>query len=411
MTWFSRLGIFGAGLKGLFFKVFWGCVIDVDGFRFEVVTTDAGTEARAGVLHTPHGAVETPVFMPVGTQGTVKTLSQQDLRDLDARIILGNTYHLYLRPGMELMTEAGGLHRFMSWDRAILTDSGGFQVHSLADLNKITEEGVLFQSHIDGSKHLFTPEKVIEIEHILGPDILMAFDECTPYPSSWDYAKAAGERTVRWAQQCLDAYDARERKSLAGHTQALFGIVQGSSYKDLRERFTEETVAMNFPGYAVGGTCVGEPKDDTWEAIETVVAGLPVDRPHYMMGSGTPEDLVDGVMRGIDMFDCVMPTRNARNGTVFTQHGKLSIRAARHAHEFEPLDANCECYACQNYTRAYIRHLHHTREILGLRLSTIHNLHFYLNLMRQMRVAIIGGNFSDWQKTVLNLYRGNKDEK
>lgn len=376
-----------------------------------MVATDVGTEARAGVLHTPHGVVETPVFMPVGTQGTVKTLSQQDLRDLEARIILGNAYHLYLRPGLELMAEAGGLHRFMNWERALLTDSGGFQVHSLADLNKITEEGVVFQSHIDGSKHLFSPEKVIEIEHVLGPDILMAFDECTPYPSSWDYAKAAGERTLRWAQQCLHAYDAYERKSLAGHTQALFGIVQGSSYKDLRERFTEETVAMDFPGYAVGGTCVGEPKDDTWEAIETVVAGLPVDRPHYMMGSGTPEDLVDGVKRGIDMFDCVMPTRNARNGTVFTQHGKLSIRAARHSREFVPLDADCKCYTCQNYTRAYIRHLHHTREILGLRLSTIHNLYFYLDLMRQMRGAIIDGKFQAWQKTFLNLYRGNEDEK
>ena len=399
-----------ADVNGVFF-LSWRCVINVDGFRFEVVATDAGTEARAGVLHTPHGVVETPVFMPVGTQGTVKTLSQQDLRDLDARIILGNTYHLYLRPGMDLMTEAGGLHRFMNWDRAILTDSGGFQVNSLADLNKISEEGVLFQSHIDGSKHLFTPEKVIEIEHILGPDILMVFDECTPYPSSWDYAKDAGERTVRWARQCMDVYNGYDRKSLAGHTQALFGIVQGSTYKDLRERFTEETVALDFPGYAIGGTCVGEPKEDTWEAISTVIAGLPADRPHYMMGSGTPEDLVNGVMRGIDMFDCVMPTRNARNGMVFTHEGKLSIRAARHAREFEPLDSQCECYTCQNYTRAYIRHLHHTREVSGLRLSTIHNLYFYLNLMKQMRQAIIEGEFAQWQKTFLNLYKGIEDEK
>ena len=391
------------------FYRFWRCVIDVDGFRFEVVATDAGTQARAGVLHTPHGIVETPVFMPVGTLGTVKTLSQQELRDLDARIILGNTYHLYLRPGMDLMAEAGGLHRFMNWDRAILTDSGGFQVHSLADLNKITEEGVLFQSHIDGSAHLFTPEKVIEIEHVLGADIAMMFDECTPYPSSRDYARAAGERTVRWAKQCLDAYEGYGRKSLAGHAQALFGIVQGSTYRDLRERFTEETVALNFPGYAIGGTGVGEPKEDTWEAISTVVSGLPADRPHYMMGSGTPEDLIQGVMRGIDMFDCVMPTRNARNGMVFTQRGKLSIRAARHAREFEPLDPGCACYTCRNYTRAYIRHLHHTREMLGLRLSTVHNVHFYLNLMRQMRKAIIEGDFVQWQRTFLNFYKGNED--
>lgn len=375
-----------------------------------MLATDSETGARAGVLKTPHGLVETPVFMPVGTQGTVKTLGQQDLRDLDARIILGNTYHLYLRPGLDLMRQAGGLHAFMNWDRAILTDSGGFQVHSLADLNKITEDGVTFQSHIDGSRHLFTPEKVIEIEHILGPDILMAFDECTPYPSTYEYAKEAGERTLRWAQQCVDAYDGFARKSLAGHSQALFGIVQGSTYPDLRARFTAETVAMDFPGYAVGGTCVGEPKDDTWLAIETVVAGLPVDRPHYMMGTGTPEDLVNGVMRGIDMFDCVMPTRNARNGTVFTRFGKLSIRSARFASDFEPIDDACACYACQNYTRAYIRHLHHTKEVLGLRLSTIHNLHFYLDLMREMRQAIVEARFMAWRKNFLNLYRGLEDD-
>ena len=375
-----------------------------------MVATDAETKARAGVLHTPHGIVETPVFMPVGTLGTVKTLSQRELRELDARIILGNTYHLYLRPGMALMTEAGGLHDFMNWDRAILTDSGGFQVHSLAALNKITEDGVVFQSHIDGSKHLFTPEKVIEIEHLLGADIAMVFDECTPYPCSREDAKAAGERTLRWARQCLDAYDKYGRKSLAGHAQALFGIVQGSTYPDLRVRFAEETVALNFSGYAVGGTCVGEPKEKTWEAVSTVASHLPADRPRYMMGSGTPEDLIRGVMRGIDMFDCVMPTRNARNGTVFTQRGKVSIRAARHAREFEPIDADCACYACRNYTRAYIRHLHHTREILGLRLATIHNVHFYLQLMRQMRQAIIAGDFAHWQTTFTNFYKGTTDE-
>lgn len=387
----------------------WRCVIDADGFRFEVVAVDAETEARAGVLHTPHGSVETPVFMPVGTQGTVKTLSQRELREVDARIILGNTYHLYLRPGMDVMRAAGGLHEFMNWDRALLTDSGGFQVHSLAALNKITEDGVVFQSHIDGSKHLFTPEKVIEIEHVLGADIAMVFDECTSYPCSREDAKATGERTLRWARQCLDAHDACGRKSLAGHAQALFGIVQGSTYPDLRSRFAEETVALNFSGYAVGGTCVGEPKEKTWEAVSAVTSHLPADRPRYMMGSGTPEDLIRGAMRGIDMFDCVMPTRNARNGTVFTSRGKLSIRAARHAREFEPMDSDCACYACQNYTRAYIRHLHHTREILGLRLATIHNVHFYLQLMRQMRRAIIAGDFARWQATFTNL-QGNADE-
>ena len=374
-----------------------------------MVATDAETKARAGVLHTPHGIVETPVFMPVGTQGTVKTLSQRELRELDARIILGNTYHLYLRPGMALMAEAGGLHEFMNWDRAILTDSGGFQVHSLAALNKITEDGVVFQSHIDGSKHLFTPEKVIEIEHRLGADIAMVFDECTSYPCSREDAKAAGERTLRWARQCLDAHDGYGRTALAGHAQALFGIVQGSTYRDLRVRFAEETVALNFSGYAIGGTCVGEPKEMTWEAVATVEAHLPADRPRYMMGSGTPEDLIHGAQRGIDMFDCVMPTRNARNGTLFTRRGKLSIRAARHAREFEPIDPDCACYACQNYTRAYIRHLHHTREILGLRLATIHNVHFYLQLMRQMRQAIIAGDFAHWQTTFTNFYKGTTD--
>lgn len=397
--------------NSVYYNRFWRWAIDVDGFQFEVVATDAETGARAGVLHTPHGVVETPVFMPVGTQGTVKTLCQEDLRGIDAHIILGNTYHLYLRPGMDVMAEAGGLHRFMNWDRAILTDSGGFQVHSLADLNKITEEGVVFQSHIDGSRHLFTPEKVIEIEHVLGPDIMMVFDECTPYPSTYDYAQKAGERTLRWAQQCMDKYNALDRRSLAGHTQALFGIVQGSTYLDLRARFTAETVAMDFPGYAIGGTCVGEPKEDTWQAIETVVAGLPHNRPHYMMGTGTPEDLVNGVMRGIDMFDCVMPTRNARNGTVFTRHGKLSIRNAKFARDFTPLDEACGCYTCQNYTRAYVRHLHHTKEVLGLRLSTIHNLYFYLHTMQEMRQAIIAGQFGSWRQTFFNQYQETDNAK
>ena len=375
-----------------------------DGFWFERVATDPDTGARAGVLHTPHGAVETPVFMPVGTQGTVKTLGQQDLRDLDARIILGNTYHLYLRPGDDLIAEAGGLHRFMGWERAILTDSGGFQVNSLSALNKITEDGVLFQSHIDGSRHMFTPDRVVRIEHAIGADVMMAFDECTPYLCTRAYAQEAGERTLRWAAQCMETYDALGRKSASGYAQALFGIVQGSTYRDLRERFTDETVAMGFSGYAVGGTCVGEPKADTWEAVETVVSRLPADAPHYMMGSGPPEDLVDGVMRGIDMFDCVMPTRNARNGTVFTRSGKLTIRNARFARDFAPMDESCDCYTCRNYTRAYIRHLFHVDEILGLRLATLHSLHFYLQLMREMREAIIDGRFGTWRKAFLEGY-------
>ena len=343
--------------------------------------------------------------MPVGTQGSVKTLSQQDLRDLDARIILGNTYHLYLRPGSDLIGEAGGLHQFINWDQAILTDSGGFQVNSLAELNKITEEGVLFQSHVDGSRHLFSPEKVIEIQHVLGPDVMMAFDECTVYPCSLEYAQEAGERTLRWAALCKNKYEAFDHKALAGHEQALFGIVQGSTYKDLRIRFADETVELGFPGYAIGGTCVGESKEETWEAVETVVDRLPVESPHYMMGTGTPEDLVDGVKRGIDMFDCVMPTRNARNGSAFTRNGKLNIRSARYIRDFGPIDENCTCSTCSQYSRAYIRHLHHAKEISGLRLTTIHNVHFYLNLMHEMRTAIIEGQFCSWRAGFLAAYR------
>ncbi len=384
-------------------------IIRGNGFRFEVVATDLGV--RAGVLHTPHGAVETPVFMPVGTQGTVKTLGQQDLRDLDARIILGNAYHLYLRPGADLIAEAGGLHRFMNWERAILTDSGGFQVNSLAALNRVTEEGVLFQSHIDGSRHLFTPEGVIQIEQAIGADIVMAFDECTAYPSTRAYAQEVGERTLRWLARCMEAYDVLGRKSLSGHTQALFGIVQGSTYRDLRVRFAEETAAMGFPGYAVGGTGVGEPKEATWEAVETVVERLPADAPHYLMGCGPPEDLVDGVMCGIDMFDCVMPTRNARNGTVFTRQGKMNLRNAQYARDFSPIDLSCACHTCQNYTRAYIRHLFHVNEILGLRLATIHSLHFYFQLMREMREAILAGKFVAWRTGFLEDYLGTQDVK
>jgi len=368
------------------------------------VATDG--DARAGVLHTPHGVVETPVFMPVGTQGTVKTLSQQNLHDLGAGIILGNTYHLYLRPGMDVMGGAGGLHGFMGWDRAILTDSGGYQVHSLAALNNITEEGVLFQSHVDGSRHLFTPQSVMEIQRTIGADVMMMFDECTVFPCMHDYAREAGERTLRWAARCVEAWDESGRVSAAGHHQALFGIVQGSTYSDLRTRFADETVEMGFSGYAVGGTAVGEPKEKTWEAVETVVPRLPADAAHYLMGCGPPEDLVDGVTRGIDMFDCVMPTRNARNGSAFTRSGKMNLRNARFIADFSPIDPACACYACSNYSRAYIRHLQHVNEILGLQLVTIHNLHFYLALMGEMRSSIIAGGFTRWRDGFLSDYFG-----
>ena len=364
-----------------------------------MVAQDSETGARAGVLHTPHGEVETPVFMPVGTQATVKTLSQEDLETLDARIILGNTYHLYLRPGAEFIAEAGGLHGFMGWDRAILTDSGGFQVRSLADLNKITEEGVLFQSHIDGSKHLFTPESVIRTQHLLGPDVMMIFDECNEFPCTEAYARESGERTLRWADQCMTTYESLGRKSAEGHDQALFGIVQGSVYRNLRERFTDATVAMDFPGYAVGGTCMGEDKADTWLAVESVVERLPVEKPRYMMGSGPPEDLVDGVTRGIDMFDCVIPTRNARNGSVFTPGGRLTIRNAKFKEDLSSLAPGCPLI--NRYSKAYVRHLFQARETLGLRIASVCSIDYFLTLMREMRKAIVAGCFGDWRSEFL----------
>jgi queuine tRNA-ribosyltransferase len=370
-----------------------------EAFRFELIAQDSETGARAGVLHTPHGEVETPVFMPVGTQATVKTLSQEDLETLDASIILGNTYHLYLRPGSEFIAEAGGIHGFMGWDRSLLTDSGGYQVRSLADLNKITEEGVVFQSHIDGSKHLFTPESVIRTQHLLGPDVMMVFDECNAFPCTEEYARDSGERTLRWAKQCMTAYDALGRKSASGHAQALFGVVQGSIYPKLRAQFADATVAMDFLGYAVGGTCMGEDKSDTWRAIETVVERLPAGKPRYMMGSGPPEDLVDGVTRGIDMFDCVIPTRNARNGSVFTSDGKLNVRNAKFKADLSPLSPDCPLIS--RYSKAYVRHLLQANETLGLRIASVTSIDYFLTLMREMREAIIGDRFGDWRNAFL----------
>lgn len=343
--------------------------------------------------------------MPVGTQGTVKALCQQDLRNVDARIILGNTYHLYLRPGECLIAEAGGLHRFAAWDRAILTDSGGFQVHSLAALSRITEEGVVFRSHIDGSSHLFTPEKVIEIQHALGADAVMAFDECTAYPCSPDYAKQAGDRTLRWLRRCVNRYDSLDRRSANGSPQALFGIVQGSVYPELRAAYSDAAVRFDLPGYAIGGTGLGERKSEMWKAVEVVASRLPEDKPRYLMGIGPPEDLIDGVARGIDMFDCVVPTRNARNGTVFTRHGRMVFKNAACARDFSPIDPQCRCYTCQHYSRAYLRHLFQAGEITALRLATIHSVHFFMDLMRDMRSAILAGRFIQWRTSFLSTYR------
>ncbi|MDB4897047.1 MAG: queuine tRNA-ribosyltransferase [Firmicutes bacterium] len=363
----------------------------------ELLKKDPASRARRGRLQTPHGTVETPVFMPVGTQASVKTLNPEEVRDLGARIILSNTYHLYLRPGHDLVAEAGGLHKFMNWDGAMLTDSGGFQVFSLSELRKITEEGVKFRSHLDGSEHFLSPEKAIEIENALGADIIMAFDECTPWPCEWTYAKNSLERTTRWAKRCQEAH----RRP---HDQALFGIIQGSTFADLRRMSAEQIVALDFPGYAVGGLSVGEPKELMAEMLEVTVPLIPEDKPRYLMGVGSPEDLVEGVWRGIDMFDCVLPTRIARHGTVFLPEGKLTVRNSEFARDFRPIQEGCDCYACRNYTRAYIRHLLKAEEMLGLRLCSIHNLRFLVREMEEIRAALDAGTFADYRRQFLSRW-------
>lgn len=348
------------------------------------------TGARAGILHTPHGDVPTPVFMPVGTQATVKTMSPEELKEIGAGIILSNTYHLYLRPGHELVREAGGLHKFMNWDRAVLTDSGGFQVFSLGPLRKITEDGVTFRSHIDGSEHFLSPEKVMEIQEALGADIIMAFDECAPYPAERDYIIESLRRTTRWAERCKIAHTRKD--------QALFAIIQGGMYPDLRKESAAQLVPMDFPGYAVGGLSVGEPPGLMYEALEATVPLLPANKPRYLMGVGTADYLIEGVKRGIDMFDCVLPTRIARNGTVMTRNGYLTVRNAPYARDFAPLEEGCGCYTCRHYTRAYVRHLIKTNEIFGFRLTTYHNLYALVHFMAGIRESIISGTFPDVYK-------------
>jgi queuine tRNA-ribosyltransferase len=360
-------------------------------FSFSLIKKDPGSSARLGRMTTSHGEINTPVFMPVGTQATVKTLSPDDLIALGAEIILSNTYHLFLRPGHELIREFGGVQCFMAWDRPVLTDSGGFQVFSLAELRTITEQGVTFQSHIDGgAKHVITPEYAVEIQESLGADIIMAFDECIPYPATRDYALESLERTLRWAKRCADA------KKDTG--QALFGIVQGGMYPDLRKRAAEALVEIGFDGYALGGLSVGETKPMMYEMIEASAPLLPEQQPRYLMGVGTPEDLLEGVDRGIDMFDCVMPTRNARNGTFFTSFGKVVIRNAQYERDRLPIDPECGCSTCRNFTRSYLRHLFNAGEVLALRLGTIHNLFFYLDLMRKVRKSIEEERFPEFKK-------------
>lgn len=364
--------------------------------KYELIKECKRTKARLGRLHTPHGIVETPVFMPVGTQATVKAMAPEELKEMNAEIILSNTYHLYLRPGADLIRDAGGLHRFMNWERPILTDSGGFQVFSLGPLRKISEDGVTFKSHLDGSTHFLNPEKATEVQMELGSDIIMAFDECAPYPSSWEYTEAALNRTTRWALRCKQAHGRPD--------QALFGIVQGGMYKDLRERSARELVEIDFPGYGIGGLSVGESKPLMYEMLEHTLPNLPADKPRYLMGVGSPDCLIEGVMRGVDMFDCVLPTRIARNGTVMTSRGKVVVKNAINTRDFRPLDEDCSCYTCRNYSRAYIRHLFKAEEILGLRLTTIHNLHFLLNLMKKVRKAIADDSLPEFRNEFFANY-------
>lgn len=365
--------------------------------KYELIKECKQSGARLGKIITPHGEIPTPIFMPVGTQATVKSMSPEELKDIEAKIILSNTYHLYLRPGHKLIEKAGGLHKFMNWDRAILTDSGGFQVFSLGDLRKIKEEGVEFRSHLDGSKHFISPEKAIEIQNSLGADIIMSFDECAPYPADRNYVKNSLERTTRWAKRGLDAHNKKD-------IQALFGIVQGGMYNDLRYESAMQLMEYDFPGYSVGGLSVGEPKELMYDVLEHTTPLLPKDKPRYLMGVGSPDDLIEGVIRGIDMFDCVLPTRIARNGTAMTSIGKVVVRNKTFEEDFTPLDPNCDCYTCRNYSRAYIRHLVKANEIMAARLITNHNLYFLINLMKQVRKAIEEDRLLDFRKEFFIKY-------
>ncbi len=352
-------------------------------FEFEITHRDSATAARLGVIHTAHGDIDTPVFMPVGTSATVKALPHEWLEDLDARIVLANTYHLYLRPGHERIRRLGGLHRFMSWERAILTDSGGYQVFSHRELRRISEEGVYFQSHLDGSSHFLTPENIIDIQRALGPDIVMVFDECTPYPCAYSDAEKSMELSMRWAARCQRRWLENEDRS-----RALFGIVQGGVFPELRARSVGALLDLNFPGFAVGGLSVGEPKETMFEILESTVPLLPWEKPRYLMGVGTPEDLVRAVALGVDMFDCVLPTRNARNGCLFTSQGRTLIKNSKYAEDEGPLDPDCSCLTCRRYSRAYLRHLFLAGEHLSAILNTQHNIAFYLDTMRKIRESI-----------------------
>lgn len=364
-------------------------------YHFDLLKKDAGSQARIGKITTAHGEVRTPVFMPVGTQGTVKAVLPEQLKKMGVEMVLGNTYHLYLRPGHDLIEKQGGLHHFMNWDGPILTDSGGFQIYSLGTLRKITEEGVHFQSHIDGSKHFICPETAVAIQEALGADIMMCFDECTPYPADFDYARRSLELTLRWSERC------RRVKKNSG--QALFGIIQGGIHPELRHRSVLEMTAMGFDGYAIGGLSVGEPKESMMRTVEITTPQLPTEQARYLMGVGTPGDIVDCVYHGVDMFDCVMPTRSARNGLLFTNDGKVVIKNARYRDDASPPDKLCDCYTCRNYSRAYLRHLFIAKEILALILNTIHNIRFYMNLMERIREAIREDRYKEFRNRFIRM--------
>jgi queuine tRNA-ribosyltransferase len=371
---------------------------------YEPIKTCKQSGARLGRVHTPHGVIETPAFMPVGTQATVKTMSPEELKTMDAHIILSNTYHLFIRPGHDIVKAAGGLHKFMNWDRPILTDSGGFQVFSLSNMRKITEEGVQFKSHLNGDKLFLSPEKAMEIQNALGSDIMMAFDECPPFPAEYEYVKKSLERTTRWAERCLQSHS-------RPNDQGLFAIIQGGMHEDLRRLSAEQLTSMDFPGYAIGGLSVGEPKNLMYEVLDYTTPLMPANKPRYLMGVGSPDALIEGSIRGIDMFDCVLPTRIARNGTCMTSEGRLVIRNAKHATDFGPLDPKCTCYTCKNYSRAYIRHLIKADETFGIRLTTIHNLHFLLQLMRDVRGAIQEDRLLDFRDEFFAAYGLNDNER
>lgn len=365
--------------------------------NYELVAEDRKTGARAGLLHTPHGVFKTPMFMPVGTQATVKTVTPEELEEMGAQVILSNTYHLFLRPGTELIHEAGELHRFMNWNKGILTDSGGFQVFSLGAMRKITEEGVYFRSFLDGSKQFLSPEISIKAQEELGSDIAMAFDECIPYPADYEYARQSTERTTRWAKRCIKAHQRTDR--------GIFGIIQGGMYKDLRKQSAMEISSLPFDGMAVGGLSVGEPHDLMYDILEETTQWMPKGKARYLMGVGTPDCLVEGVARGVDMFDCVFPTRVARNGMAMIHTGRMNMKNKQYKRDFRPIEESCGCYTCRNYTRAYIRHLYKSEELLAFRLVTIHNLYFLLQFMRDMREAIVQGNFSEFREHFMEHYK------